>query len=112
MITHSVFSSTLGFGTGLGLRKLHEYISSSASCTSKWSNAVGQDCSNLEVLSGLMLSYAVQANTSGIVLYSSQNERNIRANVATVSGDTFSRNQIESFLDLVTQEFATVKASE
>lgn len=112
MITHSVFSSVLGFGTGLGLKKLHEYISSSASRTSRWSTAVGKDCSNLAVLSGLMLNYAVQVNHSGIVLYSSRNERNIMSNVAAVSDRTFSRDQIERFLNLVAHEFATLKVSE
>jgi aryl-alcohol dehydrogenase-like predicted oxidoreductase len=101
VITHSAL--------GTGLKRLHKYVLSSARRTSKWSNAVGKDCSKLSVISGLMLNYAVRANPPGVVLFSSQNERNILLNTASVSDSVFSGDQIERFLDLVTQDLELVQ---
>jgi D-threo-aldose 1-dehydrogenase len=103
VITHSALSA--------GLKRLHKYVSSSVSRASKWSNAVGEDCSKLSVISGLMLNYSVQANPGGVVLFSSQNERHIQSNTASVSDRLFSRDQIERFLDLVTQDLALIKSA-
>ncbi len=104
VVTHSAL--------GAGLKKLHEHVSSSAERVSRWSAAIGEDCSSLSVIGGLMLGYAVQADPHGIVVFSSQDERHVRSNVASVSDGRFSGEQIERFLEVVERDFAPVESAE
>jgi D-threo-aldose 1-dehydrogenase len=104
VITHSAI--------GAGLNKLHKHVSGSAERVSRWSDAVGEDCSSLSVISGLMLGYAVRANTQGVVIFSSQDERHVRSNVASISDGTFSGDQVECFSNLVMRDFASIESTE
>ena len=69
-----------------------------------WSEALGADCSDPEVLSGLMLAYAVRANPAGIVLFGSQRENHIRTAVTAIVEERFSADQVDRFADLVEQD--------
>jgi hypothetical protein len=73
VITHSALE---------GLDAVHRHVTESGDRASRWSSAVGADCSDRGVLASLMLSWACFANATGVVLFSSRHTANIRANAA------------------------------
>ncbi len=66
----------------------------------RWSDELEVDCSRREVLGGLLMSYSLQSNPDGVVLFSSTDETRIRSNAALVDGDRFSPQQVERFARL------------
>ena len=66
----------------------------------RWSDELEVDCSRREVLGGLLMSYSLQSNPDGVVLFSSTDETRIRSNAALVEGDRFSPQQVERFARL------------
>jgi diketogulonate reductase-like aldo/keto reductase len=70
-----------------------------------WSTQLAIDCSKDEIISALMLNYAVQANPNGLVLFSSRDATRVRTNVGSVLDPDISPAQIERFAQLVERDF-------
>jgi D-threo-aldose 1-dehydrogenase len=70
-----------------------------------WSRQLDVDCADPAILGELMLSYAVQANRKGAVLFSSRNPDTVRRNVEAVRSNRYSPALIDRFADLVRQHF-------
>lgn len=94
---------------GKGLQQIYKYVTSSPAINSQWSDALGADCSDINAIGRLMLGYAIESNPLGIVLFSSVKEQNIRANIAAVADGGPTEAQIETFLNLVSQNKATIE---
>lgn len=82
---------------------LMKYLSGQPALARQWSGQVGADCSDARVIAGLMLSYAVSANGSGPVLFSSSAPARIRDNVRTLEESAFQPEQIRNFAELARQ---------
>jgi aryl-alcohol dehydrogenase-like predicted oxidoreductase len=93
LLTHSAVRA--------GLTDIRRHLTEAPDRASTWSDALAADCSNPDVLSGLMLAYAVRANPGGIVLYGSQNEHHIRTAASAIEEDEYSADQIARFAELV-----------
>ena len=89
---------------GESYRLLSAFLESHADTARHWSAKLGAACSDDETLSALMLNYAVRANRSGLVLFSSKKEDRIKKNVRAVADARFSVAQIDLFAKLVQHE--------
>jgi len=69
-----------------------------------WSDALGVDCSRNEIVSSLMLNYAVQANPNGLVLFSSKSAARVRENIRAVLEPELSAAQVDLFGQLVKRD--------
>jgi aryl-alcohol dehydrogenase-like predicted oxidoreductase len=69
-----------------------------------WSTKLAIDCSKDEIISALMLNYAVQANQNGLVLFSSRNASRVNKNVRAVLEPDISPAQVELFGQLVERD--------
>ncbi len=69
-----------------------------------WSTILGVDCSRDEIISALMLNYAVQVNPNGLVLFSSRDSSRVKRNIKAVLQPDISPAQVESFGRLVERE--------
>jgi len=63
VITHGALSASF--------RTVSAFLRAQPAAAKKWTAEVGVDCSNEDVLSALMLNYAVKANPDGMVVFSS-----------------------------------------
>jgi D-threo-aldose 1-dehydrogenase len=70
-----------------------------------WSTQLAIDCSEDEIISALMLNYAAQANSNGLVLFSSRDATRVRKNVCAVLEPELSPAQVELFARLVERDF-------
>jgi D-threo-aldose 1-dehydrogenase len=91
VITHSAVGPALG--------RLTEALRD-AGRSRRWSEALGLDCANGQVLGRLLLAYALQSNQDGVVLFASANEQRIRSNAALVERSEFLPEQIRAFARL------------
>ena len=96
LLTHSAIRA--------GMQGIQGHLAAASDRAVAWSKALGADCSDPEVLSGLMLAYAVRANPAGIVLFGSQSEDHIRATVTAIAEQRFSADQVDRFADLVERD--------
>jgi len=71
-----------------------------------WSEALGLDCGRVETLGTLLLSYALQSNPNGPVLFSSASEDRIRANARLVERPVVSAEQVAVFTRLAREATA------
>jgi D-threo-aldose 1-dehydrogenase len=69
-----------------------------------WSTKLAVDCSKDEIISALMLNYAVQENQNGLVLFSSRNASRVNKNVRAVLEPDISPAQVELFGQLVERD--------
>lgn len=69
-----------------------------------WSGALGLDCSKDEIISSLMLNYAVQASPNGLVLFSSKNAARVSENIRAVLDPEVSAAQVDLFGQLVKRD--------
>jgi aryl-alcohol dehydrogenase-like predicted oxidoreductase len=67
----------------------------------------GADCADESVLGGLMLSYAVQANPAGVVLFSSRSRAHLERNVKVIADKLFSSEQIAGFVGFVARHITS-----
>lgn len=72
MLTHSPFGRLLG--------QIVSHLSANDDIATHWSNALGVDCRDVEVMARLLLRAARYANRSGIVIFASTSTRRIAAN--------------------------------
>jgi D-threo-aldose 1-dehydrogenase len=91
VITHSA--------VGTPLRRLTELLRD-AGRRERWSGELGLDCARPEILGRLLLAYALQSNSEGVVLFASTSEERIRSNAALITGEEFSPEQIRGFARL------------
>lgn len=88
IITHS--------SLGLSFKALTEELASNSELRETWSRDLGFDCSDLRSVGALLLQAAMEENASGIVLFSSVNEQNIRRNAALLSDQRYSDRQVQA----------------
>ena len=100
VFTHSSLST--------GFSQLIGRLSAEPALRSEWDKRLGVDCADRRVLGKLCLQYALEDNPAGVVLVSSANEQNIRANAAALA-TPYSAEQMEGFSELVA---ATLPASQ
>ena len=101
VFTHSSLSS--------GFAQLLQNLKADPALQAAWSQHLGLDCSDRRVLGKLFLQYALRDNPDGVVLVSSADEENIRANAATLAAP-YSAEQLGIFAELV-RVFLTSYAS-
>ena len=89
VITHRALSES--FDT------LWDFFSSNAEASRRWTQKLGVDCADRNVIGQLMLSYAVHANANGLVLFSTRSKSRIQSNVRAVETSQFSDEQLEVF---------------
>lgn len=94
LITHSAL--------GDALDAVHRHVSEDPDRVRRWSEVVGADCSQRNVLGDHMLAWASFANPTGVVVFSSRNPARIRANAQGAPHTP--REQVERLAALVRQE--------
>ena len=70
------------------------FLSGDAAAAARWSQTLGADCADRDVVAGLMLNYAARANAGGLVLFSSRSKSRIRENVRVVQDSPFTDEQL------------------
>lgn len=80
---------------------LSSFLKENADIAKYWSAELDLDCSNHDALAALLLNYAVEANSNGIVLFSSRNPARVAANVNSVLRPRLSSAQVALFVRLV-----------
>ncbi|MDQ2798712.1 MAG: aldo/keto reductase [Armatimonadota bacterium] len=80
---------------------LWEFFAADPAAARRWSEKLGTDCTNREVVGHLMLNYAVQVNSGGLVLFSSRSRSRIQSNVRAVETSPFSAEQLTLFAGIV-----------
>jgi D-threo-aldose 1-dehydrogenase len=86
------------FNTALPL--LEELLNQRPELRAAWSKELGADCSDKSVLAGLLQAGSLARNQRGIVLFSSKNAQRIKHAARVASGEVFSADQVEWFLEL------------
>jgi len=86
------------FNTALPV--LVEWLSQRPEQQSKWSKELGVDCSDEGNLAMLLQAGSHARNHNGIVLFSSKNAQRIKQAARVASGEVFSVDQVERFLQL------------
>jgi D-threo-aldose 1-dehydrogenase len=97
MFTHGALSASYG--------QLSAFLKTNQSLVEDWSTQLAIDCSRDDIISALMLNYAVRTNPNGVVLFSSRDATRIRKNVRAVLEPVISAAQVERFAQLVEQDF-------
>jgi len=69
-------------------RSLHDALAKNIEVCKRWSTAVGQDLSQAENLSHLMLKASLVMNPASVILFSSKSPQHIQANVQVAGGDS------------------------
>ncbi len=81
------------------MARLMEALADPAACR-EWSSAVGADCASRDVLGGLVVAHALQANAGGVVLFSSTDEGRIRSNAELTDAPRHTPEQLQAFAAL------------
>lgn len=68
-----------------------------------WSEELGVDCGDREVLAGLLQASSHARNPDGIVLFSTKQADRIRRAARVAGGDVFSSQQVSMFLELTNE---------
>ena len=77
----------------------------------EWSEKIGADCSRPETISALLLNYAAEVNSQGLVLFSSTKPETVARNVRAVLQPEFSAAQIKIFAQLVQEDLSPQRTS-
>lgn len=91
---------------GDAFKALRSRLGQEPALTARWSAELGCDCTEATVLGGLMLAYAVRANQSGVVLFSSRSRAHLVSNVEVVARGCFSDYQLSVFAELVATDLS------
>jgi aryl-alcohol dehydrogenase-like predicted oxidoreductase len=86
---------------GDGYRLLWSFLQENPKTANAWSGRLGLDCSEKKTLAALMLNYAVEANSGGMVLFSSRNAERLRYDAESVRAPKVKPWQIKAFAELV-----------
>ena len=95
-ITHGSFSASYN--------SVSAFLRTHGEMAKNWSAKLAMDCSKDEIISALMLNYAVQVNQNGLVLFSSKDASRVNRNVRAVLEPDISPAQVELFGQLVEKE--------
>lgn len=82
-------------------KELRSLLLAEPALAARWSAELGVNCAEETTLGGLMLAYAVRANESGVVLFSSHSRAHLESNVGAVAGELYSASQVSAFARLV-----------
>ena len=99
-VTHGALSASYNL--------VSTFLKANGQVVRDWSKILGVDCSRDEIISALMLNYAVQANPNGLVLFSSRNATRVRENICAVLEPEISSAQVERFAQLVERDFMSI----
>ena len=88
--------------------QLSTFLKANEPIVKDWSTQLAIDCSRDEILSSLMLNYAIHTNPNGLVLFSSRDATRIRKNVGAVLEPEVSRVQVEKFGLLVQRNLRAI----
>jgi aryl-alcohol dehydrogenase-like predicted oxidoreductase len=91
---------------------LSAFVKSNPQIVKDWSTQLAIDCSRDEIISALMLNYAVQANPNGLVLFSSRDATRVRKNISSVLEPEISPARVELFAQLVERDFLATPAED
>ncbi len=86
-----------------GYRCLSSFLKAGNNRLNDWSAGLDLDCSDERTLAALMLNYAVEANSSGLVLFSARNTDRVRDNAKSVLEPHVTPSQVKLFAQLVEQ---------
>ncbi len=82
------------------LKILVDWLGEKPGAQKAWSEELGVDCGDKEVLAGLLQASCHARNADGIVLFSSKNPARIKQAARIASGEAFTKDQVSKFLDL------------
>jgi D-threo-aldose 1-dehydrogenase len=82
-------------------RCLSSFLKAGNNRVNDWSAGLDLDCSDERTLAALMLNYAVEANSSGLVLFSARNTDRVRDNAKSVLEPHVTPSQVKLFAQLV-----------
>lgn len=93
---------------GEALDRISRHLKGSPECRSRWSDALGVDCSPAQALAVLLLRDALDANPQGVVLYSTTRPERLQEldTIASVTRDG-NDQALATFRRLVNDELAT-----
>jgi D-threo-aldose 1-dehydrogenase len=94
-VTHSALNRIVA--------RLQRYLDVGENCR-RWSDAIGIDLSCPRSISTFLLAHARQSNDDGIVLFSSRELDNIRANAKALCDLYLTAEQLKTFVDLMRRE--------
>ena len=77
-----------------------------------WSEKLAVDCARDEIISALMLNYSAQANTDGLILFSSRDASRVKKNAKAVLEPEFSPVQVELFAQFVKRDMMAASSPE
>ena len=111
-----VGSAFITFGViGQALARIVQHVRSDESIRSRWKNIIGADCGDPDITSCLLLRSALQANSSGVVLFGTTQLSHIKT-AATALEKHLSAASDESdtgsFISLVNAELCVTAAAE
>lgn len=86
------------FNTALPV--LESWLDRQSGLREAWTEELGVDCSDKNNLAGLLLAGSLARNHRGLVLFSSKNAQRIKEAARVASGEAFSNQQVEKFLQL------------
>ena len=86
---------------GGSFRELRDALQADATLRTRCSGALGTDIGDSRHLASAMLSWAVQSNAQGTVLFSSSRPANVRSNMAALHNAQFTAEQLNEFARLV-----------
>ena len=87
---------------------LSAFVKSNPQIVKVWSTQLAIDCFRDEIISALMLNYAVKANLNGLVLFSSRDATRVRKNISSVLRPEISPGQVELFAHFIERDFLAV----
>jgi D-threo-aldose 1-dehydrogenase len=109
-------SAFITFGViSRALARVVQHVRADESTRLRWENAIGADCGDPDVASSFLLRSALQANSSGVVLFGATQLSHIRTAATALEKhlDTISdKSDIVSFISLVNAELCGPKAAE
>lgn len=85
------------------LAVLRPLVASHADITQRWSARLGVDLTADQVLSRLLLAWAMSRNPRGVVLFGSTKESNVRSNAGALTDETLDTSLLEGFAQFVDQ---------
>jgi len=96
VVTHGSLSASY--------HSVSDFLKTHGETARNWSTILGVDCSRDEIISALMLNYAVQVNPNGLVLFSSRDTSRVNRNIRSVLEPDISPAQVKSFGRLVERD--------
>jgi D-threo-aldose 1-dehydrogenase len=109
-------SAFITFGViSRALARIVQHVRSDESTRSRWENKIGADCSDPDVTSSLLLRSALQANSSGVVLFGATQLSHIRTAAKALEkhlSPVSNKSETGSFMSQVNAELCAPTAAE